>query len=156
MKMMMKTIHVKKNKEVNPYYDFEDDEDNTCTGRLISLALIHGGPGPHFFTESLFSLLTSGPADNVPYVDDLEEDIKKEVLKLNEIEHINVLQDYLTEEPIFAIAGRHFKKRMEEKQTVFRDIVQFYGFHRVRPALKQLKNGLETGNVLNLIKKYHC
>ncbi|CAH0547674.1 unnamed protein product [Brassicogethes aeneus] len=123
-------------------------------GRLISLSLIHGGPVPHFFTESLFSLLTSGPADNVPNVDDLEEDIKKKVLKLNEIEDINVLQDYVTEEPIFAIAGCHFIKSMEEKQTVFRDIVQFYGFHRVRPALKQLKNGLETGNVLNLMKKY--
>ncbi|CAH0556962.1 unnamed protein product [Brassicogethes aeneus] len=123
-------------------------------GRLICLSLLHGGPALHFFSENLFLILTTGISDTAPNLNDIEYHLKEKIAKLYEIDDISLLQEYITEEPLFAIAGCHFVKSIEDREKLVQDIVQFYGFHRLRPALEQFQEGLSTGNILTLFKSY--
>ncbi|KAF5278245.1 hypothetical protein FQR65_LT15734 [Abscondita terminalis] len=121
-------------------------------GRLIGLSLIHGGTGPHFFSEKLYSILVFGFSGTQLTIEEIEPDIKGKILKLLEFEDLPSLQEYVNEEPIFSIAGCYRIPNIEEKQKLYINMVEFYAYHRVRSALDQLRDGLEIGRIYNLMK----
>ncbi|KAK4887472.1 hypothetical protein RN001_003743 [Aquatica leii] len=64
------------------------------TGRLIGLSLIHGGTGPHFFSEKLYSILVFGFSETQFTIEEVEPEIKDKILKLLEFEDLPLLQEY--------------------------------------------------------------
>lgn len=95
------------------------------TGRLISLSLVHGGPGPHFFSETLFSMLTTGVENTSPTLDDVDVDIRKKLILLQDTVNLLDLQDIVTSENIFSIAGCHFITHVDDKWKIFDGKVDF-------------------------------
>lgn len=95
--------------EKNEYY---------YAGLLIVLSLIHGGPGPHFFSESFYVALTEGIEKAVPCADFLEYDIKEKIMKIDKLSNIEDLQNYVTDEQIFAIAGVHLVRNIDDKEAI--------------------------------------
>uniref|UniRef100_A0A1Y1JV40 HECT domain-containing protein n=2 Tax=Photinus pyralis TaxID=7054 RepID=A0A1Y1JV40_PHOPY len=72
-------------------------------GKIIALSLVHGGPGPHFFSQTLFSLLAYGHENTVPTLDDVDEDIRTAIVKLQELEILSDLQEMLISVSSFPI-----------------------------------------------------
>lgn len=95
------------------------------TGRLISLSLVHGGPGPHFFSETLFCMLTTGVQTTIPNLDDVDNEIRNKLILLKDTETLLELQDIVTSENIFSIAGCHYIKNVDEKWKIFDGEVYF-------------------------------
>lgn len=95
------------------------------TGRLIALSLVHGGPGPHFFSETLFSMLTTGVENTSPTLDDVDVDIRKKLILLQDTVNLLDLQDIVTSENIFSIAGCHFITHVDDKWKIFDGKVDF-------------------------------
>lgn len=95
------------------------------TGRFISLSLVHGGPGPHFFSETLFSMLTSGIQNTTPTLDDVDNDIRDRLILLEHNENLLELQEIVTSENIFSISGCHFITHVDEKWKIFDGKVYF-------------------------------
>ncbi|KAF5276798.1 hypothetical protein FQR65_LT16177 [Abscondita terminalis] len=122
-------------------------------GRFIALSLIHGGPGAHFFSTSFFSVLTLGFLETNSTIDDVEDEIKTEILKLNEIDSLNTLREFIFDEKIFSIAGCQWIESIEEKPKLLQDILHFYACQAKKEAIEQFQNGLSTGNILEYMKQ---
>lgn len=77
--------------------------------RIVSLSLLHGGPGPHFMSKTLFTLISKGIESTNIKIADLEEEEVKTKLSLFEVEDdLNKLQEMILEDPLFSIAGCHY------------------------------------------------
>lgn len=87
-------------------------------GKLIALSLIHGGPGPHFISKTLFSLIAFGGEKVSPTLNDVEDEIRTIVAKLEQLENISEIQDFVISENIFSIAGCHSIRNLNEKSAV--------------------------------------
>lgn len=94
-------------------------------GRLISLSLVHGGPGPHFFSETLFSMLTAGVQNTLPTLDDVDTEIRNKLILLKDTVNLLELQEIVTSENIFSIAGCHYIKHVDEKWKILDGKVYF-------------------------------
>ena len=58
------------------------NNDYAIVGKCVSLALVYGGSGPHFFSESLASYTFSEPMDNTFITDVLDYDVQENIHKV--------------------------------------------------------------------------
>lgn len=86
-------------------------------GRIIALSLVHGGPTPHFFSNSLFSLLI-GEENFSPTFENVDEKISSTLKQLEKTENLCDVQNLITDSNIFSIAGYNFIYTKEEKLDV--------------------------------------
>lgn len=42
-------------------------------GKMLAVSLVHGGPSPGFFSETLFNCLVYGPENTLPILDDVSD-----------------------------------------------------------------------------------
>lgn len=42
-------------------------------GKMLAISLVHGGPSPGFFSETLFNCLVYGPENTLPVLDDVSD-----------------------------------------------------------------------------------
>ncbi|CAH0547017.1 unnamed protein product [Brassicogethes aeneus] len=101
-------------------------------GRLIVLSLIHGGPGPHFFSETLFTLLCGQIA--VPTLDDIDRDTR--------------------DSDVFSLAGFPVIVKAEEQEKIVQGVLRFFAVDRIREPLGQLIEGLKTCGLYEKLKQY--
>lgn len=88
------------------------------TGRLISLCLVHGGPASRFFSETLYSIVAYGADKTKPTMEDVEEEIKSALLRINECKNLSDLQEVLFSTEVFSIAGCNMVRHVEDKFKV--------------------------------------
>ncbi|XP_044766285.1 G2/M phase-specific E3 ubiquitin-protein ligase-like [Coccinella septempunctata] len=119
-------------------------------GRIIALSLLHEGPGPHFFSESLYQAITKGIDTCEPSDEFIEEEISNKINRINNFDP-DELKEYVLEEQIFSIAGCCI---LDDKEKLIRDCLRFYNIHRVRPALDQFMDGLKTAGILQLLREH--
>lgn len=89
-------------------------------GRLIVLSLVHGGPGPNFFSETLFSLLCDH--NPIPTLDDIDRDIKDKIMQFQNSKDLNELQTIISDSEIFSLAGFPIIMNEEEKDKIVQGI----------------------------------
>ncbi|CAH0558338.1 unnamed protein product [Brassicogethes aeneus] len=123
-------------------------------GRLMALSLVHGGPGPHFFSPTLFSLMFYGHENTTPTLDDVEEEIRSKLAKLEELVELSDLQEFVITENIFSIAGFHYITNLDEKSTIVAGTLKFFAFKRVETAINQFIEGIKTCNIYEYIRLY--
>ncbi|CAG9765750.1 unnamed protein product [Ceutorhynchus assimilis] len=90
-------------------------------GRIISLSLVHGGTGPHFFSETLYSLVTYGIENTTLRCEDLEPDIKEKVDLFQSETDLFKLRDMILSDSIFPTAGCHFIEKLDDKERILQD-----------------------------------
>ncbi|CAG9763530.1 unnamed protein product [Ceutorhynchus assimilis] len=122
-------------------------------GRIISLSLVHGGTGPHFFSETLYSLVTYGIENTTLRCEDLEPDIKEKVDLFQSETDLFKLRDMILSDSIFPTAGCHFIEKLDDKERILQDTLKFYAYRRIQEPLKQFISGLNTCGVLDEIIK---
>ncbi|KAB0795188.1 hypothetical protein PPYR_12027 [Photinus pyralis] len=135
------------NNSLNQNYYFE-------AGRIIALALVHGGPAPHFFSESLYSLIAYGIEETTPTIEDVESDIKDLLVRLEQTTNILDLQELIASDNAFSIAGCHYVTNLDEKCRIGEDMLKFYAIKRVEEPIKQFIEGLKTCDIYNQIREY--
>lgn len=42
-------------------------------GKMLAISLVHGGPSPGFFSQTLFNCLVCGPENTLPTLDDVSD-----------------------------------------------------------------------------------
>ncbi|XP_031328077.1 G2/M phase-specific E3 ubiquitin-protein ligase-like [Photinus pyralis] len=126
-----------------------------AAGQMIALSLIHGGDGPHFFSQSFYSVLRQDIAEGFPTINDIDDHhIRDELNKLSNATDASVIQDILDKNQFFTIAGYEVITDMKTKDQLLDDVTKFYAFHRIRPALGQFREGLNTGMIYELLKSH--
>lgn len=87
-------------------------------GRIIALSLVHGGPAPHFFSDTLFNLIIGQDKKVSPTLSDVEEDIKAALIQLENSQSLSNAQSVITDTNIFSIAGYNFIFDIQEKSDI--------------------------------------
>lgn len=124
-------------------------------GRLIVLSLVHGGPGPNFFSESLFSILSYGLDSVQPQIKDIFDDtIREEIERMENCSTLEELQDVVKSSILMSVVGITYINNFEKKRDAIEGAIKFYTLHRIRPALDQLIDGLNTLNFLNRVSQF--
>jgi hypothetical protein len=55
-------------------------------GKMLAISLVHGGPSPGFFSETLFNCLAYGPENTLPTLDDVSDiDVAQIIIKVRNI-----------------------------------------------------------------------
>lgn len=55
-------------------------------GKMLAISLVHGGPSPGFFSETLFKCLAYGPENALPTLDDVSDlDVAQIIIKVRNI-----------------------------------------------------------------------
>ncbi|XP_068109982.1 G2/M phase-specific E3 ubiquitin-protein ligase isoform X2 [Hyperolius riggenbachi] len=134
--------------EQNQYYE---------AGRMLALALVHGGPAPGFLSPTLFSCLVYDSQHVQPVLEDVADpDVLKAIRTIQSCQRINELKaatvnyfDY------FQKTGTlHLVHAVSDKVHIVKDMLAYHVIRRVQQPLESFKEGLKTLGVLEKIQAY--
>ncbi|MEQ2245427.1 hypothetical protein ILYODFUR_027816 [Ilyodon furcidens] len=113
--------------------------------KMISVCLVHGGIGPHFFSERLYQQIC-GISSQPTLVEKVDTGYKT-VMEANEA--IMVEADSLS---IIGVLRR--VSTLEEKDSLMQSAADFFVNGRVHTALEQFVEGLRTLGLLEEMQKH--
>lgn len=96
------------------------------SGQIIALSIIHGGPGPHFFSEVFYKCIIEGFENCEPSYDFIDYDIVEKIKKLEVMEDLEKMNNYILEETIFTIAGCYTIIKKEDKEMIIKGELFFH------------------------------
>lgn len=96
-------------------------------GKIIILSLIHGGPAPNFFCETLFSILMNGIENVQPDITDIYDmEFKNEIAAIDAATNLQELQDAIDKSTIMNIGGLHFVQNFDKKDDIVKSKLQLF------------------------------
>ncbi|XP_051001705.1 G2/M phase-specific E3 ubiquitin-protein ligase isoform X1 [Acomys russatus] len=126
-------------------------------GRMIAISLVHGGPAPGFFSETLFNCLAYGPENTQPILDDVSDpDVAKIIMKINNAANMESLNSIINECYNYLEFSRCLRltTTLSDKYILVKDILFFHVIKRVAAPFESFKQGLKTLGVLEKIQTY--
>ncbi|XP_069805526.1 G2/M phase-specific E3 ubiquitin-protein ligase [Dendropsophus ebraccatus] len=126
-------------------------------GRMVALALVHGGPAPSFFSQTLFYCLIYDSHHIQPMIEDVADpNVLQAILKIQSSHRINDLKaviahyyDYLEK-----TGSLRLVQSVSEKSILIKNILAYHVICRVQQPLERFKEGLKTLGVLENIQTY--
>ncbi|XP_077320918.1 G2/M phase-specific E3 ubiquitin-protein ligase [Lithobates pipiens] len=126
-------------------------------GRMLAIALVHGGPAPGFLSQTLFSCLISDSQHVQPVLEDVaDRNILEAILMIQSCQRINELKaaiihyyDYLQKTDTL-----HLVQNVSDKVHLVKNMLTYHVIRRVQEPLESFKRGLQTLGVLEKIQAY--
>uniref|UniRef100_A0A8C5QY28 G2/M-phase specific E3 ubiquitin protein ligase n=1 Tax=Leptobrachium leishanense TaxID=445787 RepID=A0A8C5QY28_9ANUR len=142
-----------KNLSMNP--DALADNLYYEAGRMVALSLVHGGPAPGFFSNTLFYCLIHDPQYVRPVLDDVADlDVSQAIQMIQSCNRIQMLKsavnkyfDYLQN-----TGSLRLVTSVSDKVLLVKDMLAYHVVRRVQQPLESFKRGLQTLGVLEKIK----
>nr|DBA14090.1 TPA: hypothetical protein GDO54_005105 [Pyxicephalus adspersus] len=126
-------------------------------GRMLAVALVHGGPAPGFLSQTLFSCLILDSHHVQPVLDDVaDSNVLEAILTIQSCQRINKLKeatvryfDYLQK-----TGTLHLVLNVSDKAILVKNMLSYHVIRRVQEPLESFKQGLQTLGVLEKIQTY--
>ncbi|KAM8921247.1 G2/M phase-specific E3 ubiquitin-protein ligase [Pelodytes ibericus] len=126
-------------------------------GRMVAVALVHGGPAPGFFSQTLFYCLIHDPQHVQPLLDDVvDPDVLQAIITIQSCHRIQMLKsavnhyfDYLQ-----STGSLRLVQSVSDKVMLAKDMLSYHVIRRVREPLERFKQGLKTLGVLEKIQAH--
>ncbi|OCT68723.1 G2/M phase-specific E3 ubiquitin-protein ligase [Xenopus laevis] len=126
-------------------------------GRMVALALIHGGPAPGFFSQTLFRCLIYDPQHVLPSVEDVADpNVAQAILTIQSCQRIGMLKsavihyfDYLQKTGSLCLV-----QTVSDKVLIVKELLAHHVIRRVQQPLESFKQGLMTLGVLEKIQAH--
>ncbi|XP_075049614.1 G2/M phase-specific E3 ubiquitin-protein ligase isoform X2 [Mixophyes fleayi] len=126
-------------------------------GRMLAVALVHGGPAPSFLSPTLFYCLVYDPQHVQPVLEDIADpNVLQAILSIQSCRRISDLKaatahyfDYLQK-----TGTLHLVQTVSDKAMMVKDMMAYHVIRRVREPLESFKRGLNTLGVLEKIQAY--
>ncbi|KAM5129182.1 G2/M phase-specific E3 ubiquitin-protein ligase [Mantella aurantiaca] len=126
-------------------------------GRMLAIALVHGGPAPGFFSQTLFSCLISDSQHVQPVLEDVaDQNTLEAILSIQSCQKIRELKaaivhyfDYLQKTDTL-----HLVQSVSDKIHLVKKMLTYHVIRRVQGPLESFKQGLQTLGVLEKIQAY--
>ncbi|XP_063445700.1 uncharacterized protein LOC134725640 [Mytilus trossulus] len=133
-------------------------EDNLYrdVGLFFSLSIVHGGPSPKFLSPVMYNALV-GQAGERNIEDIADGDLRGEVQKLKDASSLQDLNKQMNAMSTLLITAGCFRPilNMQQKDKLIMDIVRFLVLERTSTPLHQLRDGLQTLDVLTYIQEHY-
>ncbi|XP_035990305.1 G2/M phase-specific E3 ubiquitin-protein ligase-like [Fundulus heteroclitus] len=134
-----------------------ENGDYTLLGKMVSVALVHGGIRPRFFSSRLYTALGCRPTPpvNLDEVDDY--DLKEKLQKILDAETLAETQDEVMEASgaLSMLGCTCLILNMDQKRVFIEDVARAYVEGRTKVAKEQFIDGLQTLGVANAIENHH-
>ncbi|XP_072572652.1 G2/M phase-specific E3 ubiquitin-protein ligase-like isoform X2 [Paramormyrops kingsleyae] len=125
-------------------------------GQMLSVALIHGGIKPSFFSERLYCSVSSLPTPQIS-VEEVEDwELWEKLQKIQDAETLQDARDAVMEaSSLLGLLGcPGFLNTMEQRHALVQEAARAYVEGRTQKALEQLVDGLKPLGVAEAIVKH--
>ncbi|XP_018409660.1 PREDICTED: G2/M phase-specific E3 ubiquitin-protein ligase [Nanorana parkeri] len=126
-------------------------------GRMLAIALVHGGLPPGFLSQTLFACLISDSQHVQPVLEDVADpDVLEAIVTIQSCQRIGELKeaifhyfDYLQKTDTLRLV-----QSVSDKVHLVKNMLTYHVIHRVQEPLESFKQGLQTLGVLEKIQAY--
>ncbi|KAG8449603.1 hypothetical protein GDO86_016301 [Hymenochirus boettgeri] len=126
-------------------------------GRMVALALVHGGPAPGFFSQTLFRCLIHDPQHVQPVIEDVADpNVATAILTIQSCQRIAQLKSAIVQyfDYLQKTGSLHLVQSVSDKYMLIKGMLSHHVIQRVQEPLESFKQGLKTMGVLEKIQAY--
>ncbi|KAK3588098.1 hypothetical protein CHS0354_012154 [Potamilus streckersoni] len=136
-------------------YDVQANRRNEYfyAGMVIGQSLLNDGPVPHFLSPLLLDCLILEPENVTGSREDIYDSDWLQLL--DEVQKTDSIRDFvMTHNKTLHLAGCLRNEKMENKDQLIQDLINYYLVERTRPAFEKFKQGLDSVEVYHYILSY--
>ncbi|KAK6492314.1 G2/M phase-specific E3 ubiquitin-protein ligase-like [Huso huso] len=131
------------------------DDDYFLAGRIIAVSLVHGGPSPNFFSQTLYDSLAYDPQQVTPSVKDIcDRDIAEIILEMENVSTLEGLKDVAAKHcNLLHVAGCYrYLQNLQDRDVLVQDFMKWYVCGRTRNSLERYIYFVMHFTLLEVIK----
>ncbi|XP_062870183.1 G2/M phase-specific E3 ubiquitin-protein ligase-like [Trichomycterus rosablanca] len=127
----------------------------TWIGKMISVCLVHGGIGPHFFSERLYQQICGIPLHPTLVEEVCNHSFREQLIKIQDAKTVREANEAIMEaaDSLSIVGALRHVSNLEEKDSLVQSAADFFVNGRVRTALEQFAEGLRTLGLLEELQK---
>ncbi|XP_027892549.1 uncharacterized protein LOC114156365 isoform X3 [Xiphophorus couchianus] len=126
-----------------------------CIGKMISVCLVHGGIGPHFFSQRLYDQICGTLSQPTLVEEVVNHSFRQQLIKIQDTNTIVEANEAIMQaaDTLSTVGALRRVTTLEERDSLVQSAADFFVNGRVCIALQQFMEGLKTLNVLDEIQK---
>ncbi|KAM4663992.1 G2/M phase-specific E3 ubiquitin-protein ligase [Discoglossus pictus] len=126
-------------------------------GRMVAVALVHGGPAPGFFSHTLFSCLAYEPQHVQPVLEDVADpNVIQAILQIQSCRTVGMLKTVIIHylDYLMATESLRIVHAVSDKILMIKEILAHHVIRRVQAPLESFREGMKTLGVLEKIQAH--
>ncbi|CAM4610246.1 unnamed protein product [Leuciscus chuanchicus] len=125
-------------------------------GKMIAMCFVHGGVGPHFFSERLFQQICGMPTSSASVDEVGDHTLREQIIKIQEATTVQEANCAIAEaaDSLSIIGALRYISHLTERNSLVQSAAEFFVNGRLRAALDQFSEGLQTLGLLGEMQKY--
>ncbi|XP_077057358.1 G2/M phase-specific E3 ubiquitin-protein ligase-like [Siphateles boraxobius] len=125
-------------------------------GKMIAMCVVHGGVGPHFFSERLFQQICGMPTSSASVDEVGDHTLREQLIKIQEATTVQEANCAIAEaaNSLSIIGALRYTSHLTERNSLIQSAAEFFVNGRLRAALDQFSEGLQTLGLLEEMQKY--
>uniref|UniRef100_A0A3B5Q634 Uncharacterized LOC106700434 n=1 Tax=Xiphophorus maculatus TaxID=8083 RepID=A0A3B5Q634_XIPMA len=126
-----------------------------CIGKMISVCLVHGGIGPHFFSQRLYDQICGTLSQPTLVEEVVNHSFRQQLIKIQDTNTIVEANEAIMQaaDTLSTVGTLRRVTTLEERDSLVQSAADYFVNGRVCTALQQFMEGLKTLNVLDEIQK---
>ncbi|XP_032402207.1 G2/M phase-specific E3 ubiquitin-protein ligase-like [Xiphophorus hellerii] len=126
-----------------------------CIGKMISVCLVHGGIGPHFFSQRLYDQICGTLSQPTLVEEVVNHSFRQQLIKIQDTNTIVEANEAIMQaaDTLSIVGALRRVTTLEERDSLVQSAADFFVNGRVCTSLQQFMEGLKTLNVLDEIQK---
>ncbi|XP_048036146.1 G2/M phase-specific E3 ubiquitin-protein ligase [Megalobrama amblycephala] len=123
--------------------------------KMIAVSIIHGGVGPHFFSDRLFMQLCSKSTPPVSFQEIADSCFRDKLLKIKEADSVEKANSAISNacDCLNMLGALRFISSLEERDCLVQSAAEYFVNGRTNLALRQFEEGFKTFGLLDELKK---
>ncbi|XP_026059142.1 G2/M phase-specific E3 ubiquitin-protein ligase isoform X2 [Carassius auratus] len=123
--------------------------------KMIAVCVVHGGVGPHFFSERLFNQICGIPTPPAMVDEVCDHAFREQLIKIQEATTVREANSAIAEaaDSLSIIGALRHVSSLEEKDSLVQSAADFFVNGRLATALDQFVEGLKTLGLLEELRK---
>ncbi|XP_078023185.1 uncharacterized protein LOC117259544 isoform X3 [Epinephelus lanceolatus] len=127
----------------------------TWVAKMIAVCVVHGGVGPHFFSERLFQQICGIPTSLASVDEVCDHTFRQQLIKIQEATTVQEANSAIAEgaDSLSIIGALRHVSNLKEKDSLVQSAADFFVNGRMQTALDQFVEGFRTLGLLEELRE---
>ncbi|KAL7400150.1 hypothetical protein ABVT39_007202 [Epinephelus coioides] len=127
----------------------------TWVAKMIAVCVVHGGVGPHFFSERLFQQICGIPTSLANVDEVCDHTFRQQLIKIQEATTVQEANSAIAEaaDSLSIIGALRHVSNLKEKDSLVQSAADFFVNGRMQTALDQFVEGFRTLGLLEELRE---
>uniref|UniRef100_A0A1A8NZW8 HECT domain-containing protein n=4 Tax=Nothobranchius TaxID=28779 RepID=A0A1A8NZW8_9TELE len=132
------------------------EDEYGLAGKMISVSIVHGGPGPNFLSEDLVNHISGHSSFSASIGDITDEEMGKVLQQIENASSLENLQDQMVQNSTMLQTAGCFRRvsSLQEKHSVIKDYLRWYILDKNHRAIERFKDGLSSLQFLTALQQH--